>query len=69
MENPQILSPEAVSSGEKQMLSSRPFKSYALFAVSVVFVLLGSFSSIGLAGLIIGLASLLVGMVFYRRGK
>jgi len=52
-------------------MQNRRIISYALFAVAVLLVLAGLLvEAVGIGrGVLVGLAALVVGIIFYRRGK
>ena len=49
--------------------SNRRIISIVLFVVAVILIILGVATEFGLTGVLLGLASAIVGAIFYRRGK
>lgn len=49
--------------------SNRRIVSIVLFVLAVLLIVIGLVSEFGTTGLLLGLASAIVGLVFYRRGK
>jgi hypothetical protein len=49
--------------------ANRRIISIVLFVLAVVFILVGILTELGIAGILLGVAAAIVGVIFYRRGK